>query len=222
MFRKLLAIVVLGGLLYAAFYFSRSVEHEEDLVATLIFDAAPGVESGTAVREKGDRIGEVTAVGEVAGKQAVTIEVPREHRNRIFTDSSFEIDGDPVEIRVISTISVGSPLANGAVVVARNDKVAKFIAKGGEKLAPHVAAAKEKALDMISEYDAEMFKRQLDEWSERVPEWKAEGKETFKRNLAELDDTVDEIESALRRIDRNTEADKIREAFDEWVRDASK
>jgi ABC-type transporter Mla subunit MlaD len=222
MFRKLLAIAVLGGLLYAAFHFSRSVRHEEDLVATLIFDDATGVSPGTPLVEKGNPIGEVTSVGSVAEKAAVTIAVPLEHRNRIFTDSSFEIAGEPAEIRVLSTISVGAPLANGAVVVARNDNVAKFIAKGGEKLAPHLENAKSKALDMISEYDAEMFRKQLDEWSEQVPEWKAEGKEVFRENLADLDDTVGEIEAALRRIDRNVEADRIREAFNDWVEDADR
>jgi len=222
MFRKLLAIAVLGGLLYVAFYYSRTVQHEDDLVATLVFDAAPGVKRGTSVVEKGEKIGEVTAVGTVSDKAAVTIEVPREHRNRIFTDSSFEIAGTPAEVRILSTISVGSPVENGAVIVARADKVSKFIAKGGEKLAPHVAAAKEKALEMISEYDAEMFRKQLDEWSERVPEWKAEGKDAFKRNVADLDDTVDEIEAALRKISRDAEADKIRKAFDDWVKDVQK
>ena len=222
MFRKLLAIALLAGLLYAAFHFSRSVRHEEDLVATLIFDAAPGVRPGTPLLEKGEQIGEVTQVGKVAEKAAVTIAVPLEHRNRIFTDSSFEIDGDPAEIRIISTISVGAPVANDAVIVARNDKVAKLLAKGGEKLAPHLEAAKAKALDAISEYDAEMFREQLDEWSERVPEWKAQGKDVLKDNLADLDETVDEIESALRRISRDAEADKIRKAFDDWVKDANK
>lgn len=222
MFRKLLAIAVLGGLLYAAFYVSRNVRHDEDLVATLIFDDATGVRPGTPLVEKGNQIGEVTSVGSVADKAAVTIGVPLEHRNRIFTDSTFEIAGEPVEIRVLSSISVGAPLGNGAVIVARKDKVAKFIAKGGEKLAPHLEAAKAKAVEMISEYDAEMFRAQLDEWSEQLPEWKAEGREVFRKNLGELDDTVDEIEAALRRIDRNVEADRIREAFNEWVEDANR
>jgi len=222
MFRKLLAIAVLGGLLYVAFHFSRTVQHEDDLVATLIFDEAPGVSRGTPVVEKGETIGEVTSVGSVSDKAAVTIAVPREHRNRIFTDSSFEIGGTPAEVRILSTISVGPPVENGAVIVARADKVSKFIAKGSEKLAPHIAAAKEKALEMISEYDAEMFREQLDEWKERVPEWKAQGADTFKRNVAELDETVDEIEAALRKISRDAEADKIRKAFDDWVKDVDK
>lgn len=219
MFRKLLAIAVLGALLWVAFHFSRSVRHEDDLVATLVFDAAPGVRTGTPVVEKGVTIGEVTEVGKVGEKVAVTVAIPLEHRGRVFTDSAFEISGDPAEVRVLSAISVGTPLENGAVVVARSDKVTKFLAKGGEKLAPHVAAAKKKALEMISEYDAEMFRDQLDEWSKRVPEWKAEGEDTLKKNVAELDETVSEIESALRKIKRDAEADKIRKAFDDWVKD---
>jgi len=75
---------------------------------------------------------------------------------------------------------------------------------------------------MISEYDAEMFREQLDEWKERVTEWKAQGADTFKRNVAELDETVDEIEAALRKISRDAEADKIRKAFDDWVKDVDK
>jgi len=67
-----------------------------------------------------------------------------------------------------------------------------------------------------------MFRAQLDEWSEQLPEWKAEGREVFRKNLGELDDTVDEIEAALRRIDRNVEADRIREAFNEWVEDTNR
>lgn len=222
MFRKLLAIAVLGGLLWVAFHFSRSVRHEEDLVATLVFDDAPGVRRGTPVTEKGEPIGEVTEIGAIAEKKAVTVAIPLEYRNRIFTDSSFEIGGDPAEIRVLSSLSVGSPLGNGAVVVARTDRISRLLAKGGEKLAPHVVAARDRALDMISEYDAEMFREQLDEWSEKVPEWKREGSDVLKRNVADLDETVDEIEAALRRIGRETEADRIRKAFDDWVRDVSK
>lgn len=217
MFRKLLAIALLGGLLYLAFQFSRNVEHDEDLVATLVFDSAEGVKPGTEVVEKDERIGEVTGVGTIGEKAAVTVTILREHRNRIFTDSGFEIDGDPVAIRVISTISVGPPLENDAVVVARPDKMAKLIAKGSEKLAPHVAAARDKALEMIDHYDAEAFHDQLDEWAGDVPKWKAEGKETFRRNVSELETTVEDIESALRRIKRDAEADKIRKAFDRWV-----
>jgi hypothetical protein len=222
MFRKLLAIIVLGALLYVAFHYSRNVTHEGDLVATLIFDAAPGVGTGTPLTEKGVTIGEVTSVGSVGSKAAVTVAVPVEHRNRIFTDSTFEIAGDPPEIRVLSAISVGAPLSDGAVIVARNDKFARLVAKGSEKLAPHLAAARQKALTMIGEYDSEDFAEQLDEWSKRVPEWKAEGKDVLKKNLDAVEETVDEIESALRKIKRDAEADKIRKAFSEWMKDVGK
>jgi hypothetical protein len=217
MFRKLLAIAVLGALVYVAFHFSRNIRHEGDLVATLIFDSAPGVGPGTPLTEKGVEIGRVTDVGSVGSKAAVSVTVPVEHRNRIFTDSAFEIAGDPTEIRVLSSISVGSPLSDGAVIVARNDRFSRLVAKGSEKLAPHLAVAKQKALTMIGEYDSEDFARQLDEWTKRVPEWRAEGKEALRDNLVEVEKTVDEIESALRRVRREAEAEKIRKAFDAWL-----
>jgi hypothetical protein len=153
---------------------------------------------------------------------AVTVNIPLEHRNRIFTDSVFEIGGNPPEVRVLSAISIGSPLTNGAVIVASSDRVSKFIAKGGERLAPHLAAVKEKALSTISEYDTEMFQAELDAWNEKVPEWKAEGKDVLKRNIADLGETVDEIEAALRKLERDAEADKIRRKFDDWVEGVEK
>ena len=42
------------------------------------------------------------------------------------------------------------------------------------------------------------------------------------KNVADLDETVGEIESALRKIQRDAEADKIRKAFDDWVEDVEK
>ena len=113
-------------------------------------------------------------------------------------------------------------LENGAVVVARKDRISRLLAKGGEKLAPHLAAVKEKAIEVIGEYDVEMFKSQLAEWEKQVPEWKEQGRDVLADNVADLEHTVDEIESALRKVSRDVEADKIRDAFDNWVEDLNR
>ena len=219
MFRKLLAILVLGGLLYIAWYASRQIKHTEDLTATLVFDSAKGIKPDVPVVSGGKEIGVVTSVSPVGDKTAVTIKVPVEDRGQLYTDSVFEIGADPPVINVISSISVGSPIENGDVVVARKDQVSAFLAKGGEKLAPKIKMVKDAALGMIDEYDAEMFSAQLDEWAESVPEWKAQGKDALEGNVEDLRDTVTEIESALRKINRNSEADKIRRSFEDWVED---
>ncbi len=224
MFRKFLAIVILVGLVAGVWYATRLIKHDKDLDATIIFDSDGGLGKGAAVTLHGNPVGTVTAVTRLGGKAAAVVHIERDHRNEIRSDSLFEITGDPpdVSIRVINSIAVGAPVEYGAVIIARRDRLTRFLARGGEKLAPSIEAAKGRAKDWYEDFTNEKFDAQLREWETKVPEWKAQGKDVYAKNMDEMKRQVETLERNLRRLSRSAEADKLHETFDRWVEKVSK
>ncbi|MBI2212306.1 MAG: hypothetical protein HYU52_01555 [Acidobacteria bacterium] len=217
MFRAFLKFVLFLALIGGVWWGTRYLAVRDDVVATIVFKEAEGLRKGADVRLRDEVIGSVREVHPVGSKVAVTVHVGKRHRGGFLTDSLFEITGDPAYIRVVSSIAVGAPIADGAVIIAERDRMTTFIAHGGEKLQPHIESARRKAAEWIEDFDNGAFQKKLDDWKTKAPEWKKSGKETFDENLDEMKKQVDELERSLRAASRNIEADKLRREFDDWV-----
>jgi hypothetical protein len=221
MFRALLKFLLFVAVIAGVWYGLRFVGSRDDLVATILFEDAPGLETGAEVRLRDEKIGDVREIHSVGGKTAATVHIRKHHRGDVLTDSLFEVGGDPAAIRIVNSIAVGAPVQNGAVIIAKRDRLTTFLAHGGEKLQPHIDMVRKKAEEWVADFDNGKFQRQLDEWKARAPEWKKQGKETFDRNVGEMKEQVDELEKSLRSASRNAEADRLRREFDDWVRRVS-
>lgn len=221
MFRALLKILLFVAVLAVIWYGLRFVGSRDDLVATILFEEASGLEKGAEVRLKDEKIGDVREVHSVGSKTAATVHIRKHHRGDVLTDSLFEIAGDPAVIRVVNSIAVGAPVQNGAVIIAKKDRLTTFLAHGGEKLQPHIDMVRKKAGEWLADFDSGKFQQQFEDWKAQAPEWKKQGKATFDQNVGEMKEQVDELEKSLRSASRNVEADKLRREFDDWVRRVS-
>ena len=217
MFRALLKFILFVGVIAAIWYGLRYLGGRDDVVATILFDDAPGLHKGADMRLRDEKIGEVRDVQSVGDKTAATVHVRKQHRGDFLTDSLFEIAGDPAYIQVVNSIAVGAPVGEGAVIIAERDRVTKFLAHGSEKLQPHLENARRKAGEWLEEFDNGSFQKQLDDWKAKAPGWKQAGKETFEENVGEMKEQVDELEKSLRSASRHVEADKLRRDSDDWV-----
>ncbi len=222
MFRALLKFVLFVGVIVGIWYGLRYFGGRDDVVATILFDEAAGLRQGADLRLRDEKIGEVREVRMVGRKTAATVQVRKHHRGDFLTDSLFEVVGDPVYIQVVNSIAVGAPVGEGAVIIAERDRLTKFLAHGGEKLQPHIDNARRKAEEWIDDFDNGNFRKQLDEWKAKAPEWKKSGKETFDKNVGEMKEQVDELEKSLRAASRHVDADKLRRDFDDWVSQVSR
>ncbi|HXH91345.1 MAG TPA: hypothetical protein VNN25_07170, partial [Thermoanaerobaculia bacterium] len=115
------------------------------------------------------------------------------------------------------TFAVGSPIADGAVLRARTDGVSAWLAKHGDAVKPFVAKLKKAADDQIEKLDQKHIDDELADLKSKVPEWKAEGADTFGRHLDGVRKQVGKIEDDLRRSNHAEEAKKIKEKFDKWL-----
>jgi hypothetical protein len=221
MFRALLKLLFFIAVIAGIWYGLRFVGSRDDLVATILFEQAAGLEKGSAIRLGDESIGEVREVQAVGSKTAVTVHIHKHHRRDVLTDSLFEISGDPASIRVVNSIAVGAPVENGAVIIAKRDRLTTFLAHGGEKFRPHIDMVRRKAGEWIADWDSGRFQKQLDEWKAKAPGWKKEGKETLDKNLDDMKKQVDELEKSLRSASRDIEADTLRREFDDWVKRVS-
>jgi hypothetical protein len=217
MFRALLKFIVFLAVVGGIWWGLRYLAVRDDVVATLVFEKADSLRKGAELRLRDEVIGGVREVHQVGTKTAATVFVRKHHRGDFLTDSLFEVTGDPAYIRVVSSVAVGPPISDGAVIIAERDRMTKFIAHGGEKLQPHIENARRKAAEWVEDFDNGEFRRQFDEWKAKSPEWKKQGKETFDRNLDDMKEQVDQLERSLRSASRNVEADELRREFDDWV-----
>ena len=205
--RKLAALLFLVALGAIVWYGARWFAHRGDVKATIVFRNAGDLRSGDAVVEKGEVVGRVISVDKLDDRQAVTIRVPKEARERVLSDSLFTVDGR--SLVVTNTFAFGSPVDDGAVVHAREDRVSRFLAKAAPKVQPFVDDVKAKA--------DQLWESQLDEWEAKVPEWKREGRASLDRNLAAAKAKVDRMAEDLRKKDKEEEARKLKERFERWV-----
>jgi len=212
MMRKLLVLVVIVA---AVWFGARALVHRGEVRATVVFDRAGALRQGDPVVADGKTIGVVRKVTHLDDTDAVSIVIDRDHRRDVVSDSLFAIRGH--EVVVTNTFAVGSPIADGAVLRARTDGVSAWLAKHGDAVKPLIAKIKKAADDEIDKLDQKHIDDELAELKSKVPEWKAEGADTFGRHLDGVRKQVGKIEDDLRRSNHAEEAKKIKEKFDKWL-----
>lgn len=219
MIRKLFGAIVLCGVVLLLWTAARWYTHSSDLRAMVVFDEPTGLQRGAAVLQGDEPIGRVVKLGRIGDQQAVTIEVSREHRNALRSDSFFRVN-DSHQLIVDSNFAVGRPLEDRAVVHADDSKVAQMIERGGKALLPAARKAKDSAAALLSRGHDD-FDRQFEDWSARLPEWKREGRESFAKHIDEVKEKAASAEAALRQAGRKLEADRLRDRASAWI-DAAK
>ena len=220
MIRKLFGAIVLAGVVLLLWTVARWYAHSNDLHATVVFDEPSGLHRGDTVLQGDEAIGRVIKVGRIGDQEAITIEVPREHRNALRSDSFYRVT-DSHELVVDSNFAVGRPLEDRAVVHAEDSKVAQMIERGGRALLPAAKKAKDSAAALLSRGHDD-FDRQLDDWSARLPEWKREGHASFSKHLDEVKEKAENAETSLRQAGRKLEADRLRARVSAWIESAKR
>lgn len=217
--RKIVALLFLLALAVAVWLGARAFIHRGEIKVTVVMRDAKGLRRGDPVMENGRRVGTVLRNERVDERDAVTVRLFRDSRRAIVTDSLFSVEHN--NLVVTNTFAVGSPVADGALIEAKEDGVARFLAKHGQKIAPYVETLKKKADAALDRFSPEATQRKLDEWKASVPTWKKEGKETFNRRLQEARREIDRMADELERTNRAEEARRLRERFDRWWKEVT-
>jgi len=219
MFRKILAFLFLLLLAVGVWYSARWVEQREDLHATLVFDHPTRLHKGSPCRAGQTVLGQVTRVTQLDGQTAVSIRIHRDSRNQILTDSWFDEQGSgrATALAINNSVSVGPPLAEGAVVHVSNSRVGRWIAERGQQLGPAAANIRRSASKMVSRIREQDWTRDFETWREQIPQWKQQGRDVYDARMAAARARVDAMELQLRSAKQNVEADRLREQFNEWL-----
>jgi ABC-type transporter Mla subunit MlaD len=212
MMRKLLLLLVIAAVVWFA---ARALVHRGEVKTTVVFDQAAGLRKGDPVVGDGATIGVVTKITHLDGSDAVSIRIDREHRRDVVSDSSFAIDRHRVV--VTNTFAIGSPVADGAVLSARQDRVTTWLATHAAAVQPLIARVKRAADNEIDKLDEKNIDEQLAALKAKVPDWKAEGADALDHRLGAIRKRVTKIEDDLRRSNRAGEARKLKEKFDKWL-----
>lgn len=212
MMRKLLVLVVIVAVVW---FGARALVHRGEVRATVVFDRVGALRTGDPVVADGKTIGVVRKVTHIDDSDAVSIAIDRDHRRDVVSDSLFAIREH--ELVVTNTFAVGSPIADGAVLRARTDGVSAWLAKHGEAVQPLIAKLKKAADEEIDKLDQKHIDDELAELKSKVPEWKAEGADTFGHHIDSIRKQAGKIEDDLRRSNHAGEAKKIKEKFDKWL-----
>jgi preprotein translocase subunit YajC len=217
MMRKLLLLLVIVA---AVWFGARALVHRGEVKATVVFDRTGALRKGDPVIADGTPIGIVTRITHLDGSDAVSIRIDREHRRDVVGDSLFAINGRKVV--VTNTFAVGSPIADGAVLRARTDRVSTWLAKHGAAVQPFIAKIKQAADQEIDKLDETHIDGELVSLKQKVPEWKAEGADALDHHVDRIRARVEKIEDDLRRSNRAAEARRIKEKFDKWLDDVQR
>jgi preprotein translocase subunit YajC len=212
MMRKVLLLLVIVAVVW---FGARALAHRGEVKATVVFDSAGAIRKGDPVVADGAPIGVVTKISHLDGSDAVSIRIDREHRRDVVSDSLFAIDGH--RIVVTNTFAAGSPIADGAVLRARTDRVSSWLARHAAAVQPLIAKVKRAADDQIDKLDEKHIDDELAALKSKVPGWKAEGADALDHRLGEVKSRVARIEDDLRRSNRAAEARKLKEKFDKWL-----
>lgn len=166
--RKLFALVFLVALAAGVWYAGQWFAHRGDVKATIVFQDAGALRPGDPVIEKQVAVGRVTRIDPVDDRKAVTVRLAREHRTAIVTDSLFSIEGR--SLLVTNTFAVGRPVENGAILYAREDRMSKWLAKGGRAVEPYVDKARARAGEIAKDTpgEAKKLKEDAKKWWEKV------------------------------------------------------
>src|SRR4051812_31538548 len=212
MMRKLFLLLLIGA---AVWFGARALVHRGEVKATIVFDHAVGLYAGDPVVADGAPIGIVTKITQLDGSDAVSVRIDREHRREIVGDSMFAIGKH--RVIVTNTFAVGSPVADGAVLRARTDRVSNWLAKHAKSVQPLIAKVKHAADENIDKLDAKHLDAELASLKAKVPDWKAEGSDALDQRLGAIRSRVGKIEDDLRRSNRAEEARKVKEKFEKWL-----
>ena len=207
-----LALVLLAASVWA---FARYVAHRGEVRATILFNDAKGLGHGDAVVHGSETIGRVLEVSQLNGRDAVTVRINRDHRRDLLSDSLFAVEGH--RIVVTNVAAVGAPVDDGAILEAREDGVSRFLAKHGGALEPMLDKLRKKTDEQLDALSADNFDAKLDEWKEKTPSWKKEGKAAVDRRVAGIEARVDELVANLESSHRADEARRVKERFARWV-----
>jgi len=212
MMRKLFLLLLIGA---AVWFGARALVHRGEVKVTIVFDHAVGLHAGDPVIADGTPIGAVTKITQLDGSDAVSVRIDREHRRDLVSDSMFAIGKH--RVIVTNTFAVGSPVADGAVLRARTDRVSTWLAKHASSVQPLIAKVKRAADENIDKLDAKHLDAELASLKTRVPDWKAEGSDALDQRLGAIRSRVGKIEDDLRRSNRAEEARKVKEKFEKWL-----
>lgn len=223
MFRKFLAfgfLILLAAGVWAA---ARWLRQRNDLRATVVFEQPTSLRQGNHITSGGVVIGRVTGVARLEQQEAVSIRIDSSSRKQLQTDSSYELRGAPpnVRVEVKSMLAIGKPLADGAVVYAREDKLKNWLEKQKASIAPLLERISRSADDLKRKYEAGEFDRELEKWKKKVPEWKKEGGQALSKNVEEIRKKVAGLEAELRQQNRSADADSLRRRFDRWLEEVT-
>lgn len=212
MMRKLFLLLLIGA---AVWFGARALVHRGEVKATVVFDHAAGLHAGDPVVADGTPIGVVTKITRLDGNDAVSVRIDRQHRRDLVSDSMFAIGKH--KVIVTNTFAVGSPVADGAVLRARTDRVSTWLAKHASTVQPLIAKVKRAADENIDKLDAKHLDAELASLKSKVPDWKAEGSGALDQRLGAIRSRVGKIEDDLRRSNRAEEARKVKEKFEKWL-----
>lgn len=223
MFRKFLAfgfLILLAAGVWAA---ARWLRQRNDLRATVVFEQPTSLRQGNHITSGGVVIGRVTGVARLEQQEAVSIRIDSASRKQLQTDSSYELLGAPpnVRVEVKSMLAIGKPLADGAVVYAREDKLKNWLEKQKASIAPLLERISRSADDLKRKYEAGEFDRELEKWKKKVPEWKKEGGQALSKNVEGIRKKVAGLEAELRQQNRSADADSLRRRFDRWLEEVT-
>lgn len=223
MFRKFLAfgfLILLAAGVWAA---ARWLRQRNDLRATVVFEQPTSLRQGNHITSGGVVIGRVTGVARLEQQEAVSIRIDSASRKQLQTDSSYELLGAPpnVRVEVKSMLAIGKPLADGAVVYAREDKLKNWLEKQKASIAPLLERISRSADDLKRKYEAGEFDRELEKWKKKVPEWEKEGGQALSKNVEEIRKKVAGLEAELRQQNRSADADSLRRRFDRWLEEVT-
>jgi len=218
--RKFAAFLLLVLLAAGVWIGARYVAHRGEVKATIVFRDASALRAGDPVVERDSEVGRVVEVARVNDQNAVTVRLFRDHRRAIVTDSLFAIEHHALV--VTNTVAVGAPIADGAIIHAKEDGVSRWLAKHGGAVQPFLDKLKRKTDEQLDSLNADNFDEKLDEWKAKVPDWKKEGSASVDRRVAELEARVTAMTKELERSNRADEARRMKERFQTWLSDIRK
>ena len=212
--KKLLALLVILALVWVG---ARYVLHRGEVHATIVFRDAGALRAGDPVMENAAEAGRVTKIVRLDGQDAVSVRLDRAHRRAIVNDSLFAIEGR--SLVVSNTFAAGAPIDDGAVLRARDSKVAQWLAKHGDKVGAFIDKMKRATDEKLDQLDADHLDAELDSWKAKVPDWKKEGTTAFDARIDALKERVEKVEDDLRHSDRAADARAVKEKFDKWLKE---
>ena len=222
MVRTVFAILLLALLAVGVWYGVRWYAERDDLHLTVVFESAGELRRGDPVTSGGMMIGRVTKLSRLESQDAVSILVWKDHRGELLRDSLFSVEESNGESRVevVNTLAVGSPLPDGAVIYARDDKVSRWLARHGREVGEVLGKLEGKAKKLKDDYESGRLQEEFERYKQQVPEWKKQGEDVLRRNVEKVEEKVETMEKVLRENGRVKEADELRRRFEQWRAEA--